>query len=522
MSTANRIVRNSGILYGKMVVTVFLSIYTTRLLLQALGITDFGVFNVVGGAIAMLTFLNTAMASATQRFMSFATGAGNQSKQHVIFNVSLILHFVVAIAVVIILEVVGHFLFKNVFKIPYVRIASAQYVYQFMVISTALTIMSVPYDAVINAHENMLLFAILGVIESILKMCIAFYITYTNSDKLLIYGLLMAVLSILLLVLRRVYCRATYSECTVNLRQHFSMTVFRDLTHFAAWSFLGASSSMLTGYGQGLVMNAFFGPIVNTSQGIANQVSGQLGAFAGTMLKALNPIIDKSEGAGNRGLMLKAAMMGSKLSFLLLIIFFIPVLVDTHHIFKMWLVTIPEYAVVFCQLLLVRNLIDQLFVTLTGTIAAVGNIKRFQIYTSILNISPLIVGYFAFTKGVGPQFLYGFFIIVSVINCAFIIYFTAVTCQLNVKEYMVNVVFRCVLSFAIIFSFCSLLLLLEVDEILRLALIVGTTFLLYCPVVWYIGFDQNERNIVAKIVRGLTKKITSNLPTCTTSFKKNY
>jgi O-antigen/teichoic acid export membrane protein len=507
MSTANRIVRNSGILYGKMVITVFLSIYTTRLLLHSLGVTDFGVFNVVGGAIAMLTFLNTAMATATQRFMSFATGAGNHSKQHVIFNVSLILHFGIAIAVVIILEVVGHLLFKNVFKIPIIRIESAQYVYQFMVASTALTIMSVPYDAVINAHENMFLFAVLGVVESILKLSIAFYISYTNSDKLLIYGLLMAVLSILLLVIRRVYCRFTYSECKVSFRKHFDITVFRDLTHFAAWSFLGASSSMLTGYGQGLVMNSFFGPIVNTSQGIANQVSGQLGAFAGTMLKALNPIIDKSEGAGDRSLMLKAAMMGSKLSFLLLIVFFIPVLVDTHYIFKLWLVTVPEYAVVFCQLLLVRNLIDQLFVTLTGSIAAVGKIKRFQIYTSILNVLPLIIGYIAFTKGVGPVFLYGLFIFVSLINSAIIIYFATVLCQLNVKVYMANVVFRCVFSFSIIFLSCSLFLFFKMNEIVRLALIVGTSVLLYLPVVWYIGFNENERNIVANMINILTKKL---------------
>jgi Na+-driven multidrug efflux pump len=191
-AVANRVVKNTGILYARMAITVFISLYATRLILNALGTTDFGIFNVVAGAIAMLTFLNSAMAGATQRFISYAEGAGDTEKVKTIFNVSIVLHLGIALLVGLVLEVGGYFLFDGLLKIPMDRLATAQLIYQFMIVSTVLTIISVPYDAIINAHENMLIFAILGVVEALFKLSIALYITYNGSDKLVMYGLLTA------------------------------------------------------------------------------------------------------------------------------------------------------------------------------------------------------------------------------------------------------------------------------------------------------------------------------------------
>ena len=180
MKPAKRVAINTGILYARMAITMFISLYSTRLILAALGAEDFGIFNLVGGTIAMLTFLNVAMAGATQRFMSYAEGEGDIQKQKNIFNVSVLLHFLIAIIVIILLEIVGYFLFKGILKIPDERIGIAKIIYQFMLVSTFFTIISVPYDAVINAHENMLLVAILGVVEAVSKLGIAFFVTYTS------------------------------------------------------------------------------------------------------------------------------------------------------------------------------------------------------------------------------------------------------------------------------------------------------------------------------------------------------
>ena len=212
MEQAKRVAKNTGFLYARMAITVFISLYVTRLVLAALGAEDFGTFSVVGGAIAMLTFLNAAMTAASQRFMSYAQGEGNNHKQKNIFNVSVLLHFFIAIAVVLLLEGAGYIFFNGLLKINPERMHAAKLIYQFLIVSTFFTIISVPYDAVINAHENMFFVAVLGIIESLLKLGIALFITYTVFDKLISYGFLMALLAIFLLLVRRVYCHRKYEE----------------------------------------------------------------------------------------------------------------------------------------------------------------------------------------------------------------------------------------------------------------------------------------------------------------------
>lgn len=254
------------------------------------------------------------MASATQRFMSYAQGEGNLEKVKRIFNMSTILHAAIAIIMVFVLEIAGYF-FNGILKIAADRVEVAKIIYHFMVASTFFTVLSVPYEAVITSHENMLFYAILGILESVLKLGIAFYITYSAYDHLVMYGLLMATLSIFLLVLRRIYCHRNYVECELNFRKYYENNLMKEISSFAGWSLMGSASSMIANYGTTIVINIFFGTVVNAAQGVASQINGQLNVFATTLIKALNPIIDKSEGAGDRTLMLKATMMGSKVSF---------------------------------------------------------------------------------------------------------------------------------------------------------------------------------------------------------------
>jgi O-antigen/teichoic acid export membrane protein len=221
MEAAKRVAKNTGILYIRMAITVFISLYSTRLILAALGVSDFGLFNLVGGVISMLGFLNSSMAAATQRFISFAQGAGDQEKVKRIFNMSSLLHWGISILVLLLLEVAGYFFFHGILNIAPDRLEVAKLIYQFMVISTLFTVISVPYEAVITSHENMLVYAVMGVIEAVLKLGIAFYITYTGLDHLVMYGLLMVVLSVLLLIVKRIYCHRVYEECQLRVSQYF-------------------------------------------------------------------------------------------------------------------------------------------------------------------------------------------------------------------------------------------------------------------------------------------------------------
>ncbi len=266
-------------------ITVFISLYTTRLILESLGASDFGVFNIIGGAIVMLGFLNSTLANATQRFMSYAEGEGNLLKKKKVFNVSIVLHAGVALATGIILLIAMYPFFHGVLNIPSERVFAAKIIYLCTLLSTLLTIVNVPYDAIMNAHENMLYYSLVGIFESLLKLLVAFACVYTSSDKLILYGILMALIPFITLSIMKIYCHRKYEECVFGLHRYWDVSLVKQITSFFSWNFLTAISSLASFYGTGLVLNHFFGTVLNAAQGIANQVNGQLSNFSLNLMK---------------------------------------------------------------------------------------------------------------------------------------------------------------------------------------------------------------------------------------------
>lgn len=406
MSTANRVIKNTGFLYAKMGITMFISLYTTRLILNSLGASDFGIFNIVGGAISMLGFLNAAMASATQRFMSYSEGEGNKEKQKSIFNVSIILHFCISLLVGILLFIAGHFFFNGMLNIPQERILAAKVIYGSLIISTMFTIMSVPYDAAMNAHENMKYYAIIGVFESLLRLLIAFICVYTHYDKLIIYGVLMACVPLFLLTIMRIYCHKNYEECTINPRKYWNKQLIKEMTSFAGWNFISSMITMCSAYGQGLILNHFFGTLLNAAQGIASQLNGQLQVLSSNMLKAINPILGKSAGANDSQLLLKSTMYGAKYASALYLLIAIPMFIETPYILQLWLKNVPEWTAVFVRFQLIKTFIEFQFSTLPRSISATGKIKEYSFYSSISNILQIPAIYIFFKFGFPPYFMY--------------------------------------------------------------------------------------------------------------------
>lgn len=490
-------------------ITIIISLYVTRLILLTLGTEDFGIFNLVGGAIAMLTFLNLAMASATQRFMSYAQGEGDVQKQKNIFNVSVFLHLLIAIIAFLLLEVAGYFLFDGILKIPLERVPTAKLIYQFMLVSTFFTIISVPYDAVINAHENMLLVAILGVVEAFLKLVIAFYITYTSFDKLGSYGLLMALLSIFLLLIRRMYCHKKYEEVQINIRKYYNKSLFLEMSSYAGWSLLDSAASIITMQGIAIVLNSLFGVLLNAAQGIAAQVSGQLMAFSNTMLKALNPVIVKSEGGNNRSQMLEASMTGNKLSFFLLAFFAVPAVIEMKYILIVWLKEVPDYAVIFCQLRLIAMYFGQLTVTFSTAIGAIGNIKQVSFYNSLIWISLLPVSYLMFKLGAPPETLYILFVLMYLALSASAIYFLKRLGGLSLKDYFVNVVARCLGSSFITFFLAITPLFFMEPGFNRLVLVIAINIIAFIIFLFFLGLKKDEKRLLISFYGTIREKINS-------------
>ena len=487
---------------------MFISLYITRIILASLGDSDYGIFEIVGGAIAMLGFIQTTMASATQRFMSYTEGEGNKEKQKKIFNISIILHFLISVLTGIILLVAGYFFFNGFLDIPPERIFAARMVYYFMIVSTMFTFMTVPYDAVINAHENMLYYAIVGIIETMLKLAIAFVVVYTLSDKLIIYGMLMAGLSILVMIIMRVYCHRNYEECVFAPMKYFDKSLMKEMTGFAGWKFLTTSSSMVGQYGLGLVLNSYWGTMLNAAQGIANQLCGQLQVFSNTMSKALSPVITKKAGAGDSQTMLQASMTGCKMSFFLIAFFAIPFLVDAHYIMSIWLKNVPEWAVVFFRFQICRSLIEEIAAYLGVPISAQGDIAKYSQALSVINIIPLIATPILFHFGFPPYSMYIVWIFCwGILNGIIRVVFVKIKCKLSIRLFLKEVFIPCLILFGVAFGMALIPYFLMSDGIFRFLCIGACSAVASLLLFWFVFLNLREKQAMLSFVVLLKDKI---------------
>jgi len=502
-STANRVIKNTGYLYAKMGITMFVSLYTTRLILNSLGASDFGIFNIVGGAIAMLGFLNAVMAGSVQRFMSYAEGEGDKEKQKRIFNVSLILHVVLSLFVCAALLTAGHFFFNGVLKIPADRLFAAKVVYGSLIVSTMLTIVNVPYDAVMNAHENMLYYAIVGIIESLIKLSVAFVCVYTTSDKLIIYGVLMAAIPLATLTIMKVYCHRKYNECVISPRRYWSKPLMKEIVSLAGWDLLPTAVSMVTMQGISLILNFFWSVLANAAQGIANQISGQIMAFSNQMLKALNPAITKKAGEHSWEQMIGMSLEGNKFSFLMLAFFAIPFCIETPYILKIWLKEPPEFSVLFCRLILLRLMLSQLVVTFNTALKAKGNIKNYSITSTTIWLMVIPLSCCLYLLGCPIYTVYLVLLLQIVAYIIISLYHMRVQCGLKMSQFINNTLIPCI-KISVPTAMVGIAVAMFAEEgVLRLMTILFVSCLSFGLLTIKIGLNEQERQSVLKLIHRL-------------------
>lgn len=507
MATANRIIKNTIYLYIKMGISIIISLYTTRAILQSLGTTDFGIFNIVGGSIALLGFFNGAMASATQRFISYSEGEGNKIKQRIIFNVSIILHFFIAIFIGLLLLIAGYVFFNYVLNIPPNRVDAAQIIYGSLIISTVFTVMSVPYDALLNAHENMLYYALVGILESLLKLATAIIIIHTESDKLITYGILMACIPLFSLIIMRIYCHKHYDECIISPRRYWSKSMMKEIASFAGWNLLTSSSGILSQYGLGIIINSYFGVLLNAAQGIANQISGVLMTFSQNAQKAINPIIVKSEGAGEKNKFIYTSLLGCRISYFLFGFFSIPFILKMPLILQLWLNQIPEWAIIFCQLQLLRILTEQLTISLGAAINAHGTIKKYNICRSALYILPIFLVPFSFEIGAPPYWLYIIWILCwSILGGIVSIIFSKKMVDISFTIYTKQVLFPCFMVTVLSLLFYFLISTILNQTLFHQIISIILESVCYFIVSWHLIFQQNERITITKMIRNIIFK----------------
>lgn len=391
MSNSKRVIKNTLFLYIRMAVSILVNVFTTNILLRALGASDYGLYNVVGGAVAMLNFLSASMSSVTQRFLNYAEGAGDKANTIKIFNNAKVIHYAIALFTAIFLIGAGFAFFNGVLNIPAGREIPALIVYACLIFSIVFSITIAPYDAVLNAHENMLYYSILGIVDVMAKLLISIAIMYADTDRLILYAVLMAAESWLFRLATKHYCTKHYAECEPGMmKKNIDKHTIKEMSSFAGWNTLNITTGMLSLYGMNIILNHFYGTIANAAMGVATQLTGVLMGVSSNMLKALTPMLVKSEASQQREKMLDISYIGCKYSYLLFSFFCIPIFIVMPTVLELWLHEVPEWTALFCRLMIISTLIEQLFVFLYQTINAHGNIRNYNITRSVTNIIPIV------------------------------------------------------------------------------------------------------------------------------------
>ena len=384
-----RIAKNTLLLYVRTMFTMLISLYTSRVVLNTLGVTDYGVYNVVGGVVAMFGFINGSMSSATQRYITFALGKGDSGRLRTVFSTALQIHFLIAVLIVVLGETVGLWFMYTQMQIPAGRMDAAFWVLQCSILSTVVMIISVPYNADIVAHEKMSAFAYISILEAVLKLAIVYALVISPFDKLVFYALLILAVQLLIRFCYNHYCNRHFPES--RYRHVWDKRLFREMTGFAGWSMFGNLSSVLFGQGLNMLLNVFFGPVVNAARAVAVQVQNAIQQFVGNFQMALNPQITKTYAKGEMADMHKLMFRSARFSFYLLFFLSLPVLFETDFILTVWLKTVPENTVVFLRIMISTSLIYTLANPMIIANQATGKVRKYQMVcgTILLMILPM-------------------------------------------------------------------------------------------------------------------------------------
>jgi O-antigen/teichoic acid export membrane protein len=497
-----RIAKNTLLLYFRMFLSMGVSLYTSRIVLNTLGVMDFGIYNVVGGVVMMFSFMNSSMISATQRFLSFEIGKNDIKQLKKIFWMSINIHAIIAVVIFILAETIGLWFLNSKLIIPLERIEAANWVYQFSIFSFMFTIMGVPYDAMIIARERMNVYAYISIVEVILKLIIVLILVWIGYDKLKLYSFFVFFVSVVVWIFYKTYCNRNFKESYYVL--FWDKKLYKTLMSYAGWNLFGNIASVGMGQGVNILLNLSFGPVVNAARGIAYQVNGAVNGFVGNFQMAMNPQIYKSYAADDMQYMQQLIFQGSKYSFFLLFFISLPILMETETILRWWLKNVPEYTVLFCRLVLVNTLIDCISGPLMVAAQATGKIKVYQSVIGGLLLLILPISYVFLRLGFAPQVTLYVSIIISVLALFSRLWIINNLINLSISKFTKSVllpIFKVVLLsliFPLIIKYCF------EKQLINFLAVSFTSILSASTSIYLLGFRKEEqvfiKNKISKFI----------------------
>lgn len=501
-----RIARNTLMLYFRMLLSMAVTLYTSRVVLNVLGVEDFGIYNVVGGIIIMLGFLNNAMTASTQRFLIYEIGTGDTAQLKKVFRMSVTIHIVIAAFVLVLAESLGIWFLNYFLKIPPNRLYAAHWVYQLSVFSFVITVLSVPYNALIIAHEKMKTFAFIGIIEVFMKLGIVFVLVLFTFDKLILYALLLFFISVIIRVIYGVYCSRQFEESR-NYSFSWDKELFKSMGNFAGWNLLGVSAGIAYNQGVNILLNIFFGATVNAARGIAFQVQSAVYSFVTNFQVAVNPSITKLYAQGDSKASFKLVFSSSKFSFYLLLLLSMPLLLETRTILTWWLKIVPDYTVVFTRLVLVDILVGSISGSIQSLVQATGNIKKYQILVSGILLLNLPTSYVFLKLGYSPEYTLFVSIFYSILALGGRLAILKELIRFPVQEFVVSVISRIVLVVAVTASVGILAGNYIPDAGWKFIVMAAISTITVLFSVFMLGLDRSEKGIVKDNYSKLKNKL---------------
>lgn len=494
------IAKNTMSMYLRMLFLMFISFYTSRVVLKALGVEDFGIYNVVGGVVVMFTFINAAMTTGTQRHLSFELGIpeGNVGR---IFSACFNIHLCLVLLIVFLSETIGLWFLNFKLNFPEARMTAANWVYQLSVLSCMFSIIRIPYNAAIIAYEKFSFYAYIGIIEGILKLLIIYLLAFSPCDKLVYYAILMTIVIAFVTFVYYIYCRVSFKE--IRYVRIGDKQLYKRLLRFSGWTLFGSVANMARNQGVSFIVNIFYGVVVNAAIGIANQVNAGITQFVMGFQQAFNPQLTKAEAVKDRERQTNLINMAAKYSYFVILLFALPILYNLDYILSFWLGDYPDYSREFCIWIVIATLADSVSGPLWVTIFATGKIKVYQINISLLLLLILPFAYACGFLGGEPQYVFAIQALLNLFAIFIRLYIVRVLIQFSIrrfaKDVFIPIAFVSLLMVPTVYLFYQYWVLANsfVTFVLQSLLLAAYEVI----IIWLVGLSKNERTLICKLIK---------------------
>ena len=500
-----RIAKNTLLLYFRMLFLMLISLYTSRVILNALGVEDYGIYNVVGGFVSMFALISSALTSACSRFINFELGKGISERLNVVFSTAVTIQWVLAILVAALSEAIGVWYVNNVMVLPPERLTAANWCFQFSVFNFCMNLITVPYNASIIAHEKMKAFAYVSIFQGLAQLGISFMVYYEPFDRLVFYALMLMILQFLIRYMYQVYCRKHFNEC--HYRFVIDKPLLKHMFSYSLWHLVGNGSAILKGHGVNLLLNFFYGPVVNAARAIASQVDHAVNQFASNFMMAINPQITQSYSRGELKSMFQLVNRGSRFSFYFLFILAFPVIINVDYILHIWLKEVPAHTSAFVQLTLISMMIGSVSSSLMKAQDATGDVRNYQLVVGSILLLNLPLSYLFLYFGLVPEIVVVVAIVVEILAFIARMYMLPLTVKgFKPSLFLRDVILKCCIVALLAAPVPTLVYIYLPENFYTFILNVCLCLLCSMVIIYYVGCNANERAIIVAAVNKIKKK----------------